>query len=180
MKMKRTLIRPNGVPNSISEQVVTPIMPSVVYASESPDALDKQYEGEQKGYTYAREGHPNAEILALLIDKLEGGTSGLVVSSGMAAISSLIMGTLSSGDHVLGGSQLYGRTLRLMREDLPRFGIQTSFADPTNIASVKNEIRKNTKMILIECVSNPTLRVADLEGIANHVSYTHLTLPTNP
>jgi cystathionine gamma-synthase len=85
----------------------------------------------------------------------------------MAAISSLIMGTLSLGDHVLGGSQLYGRTLRLMREDLPRFGIQTSFADPTNIVSVKSEIRKNTKMILIECVSNPTLRVADIEGIAN-------------
>ena len=167
MKMKRTIIRPNGVPNSISEQVATPIMPSVVYASQSPNALDEQYEGKQKGYTYAREGHPNAEILARLIDKLEGSSTGLVVSSGMAAISSLIMGTLSLGDHVLGGSQLYGRTLRLMREDLPRFGIQTSFADPTNIDSVKTEIRKNTKMILIECVSNPTLRVADIEGIAN-------------
>ena len=176
MKMKRTLIRPDGVPQSISEQVVTPIMPSVVYASDSPDALDKQYEGEQKGYTYAREGHPNAEILALLIDKLEGSASGLVVSSGMAAISSLIMGTLSSGDHVLGGSQLYGRTLRLMREDLPRFGIQTSFADPTDIESVKNEVRKNTKMILIECVSNPTLRVADLEGIASLCSKNKILL----
>ena len=167
MKMKRTIIRPNGVPNSISEQVATPIMPSVVYASQSPNALDEQYEGKQKGYTYAREGHPNAEILASLIDKLEGSSTGLVLSSGMAAIASLVMGTLSLGDHVLGGSQLYGRTLRLMREDLPRFGIQTSFADPTNIASVKSEIRKNTKMILIECVSNPTLRVADIEGIAN-------------
>ena len=72
MKMKRTIIRPNGVPNSISEQVATPIMPSVVYASQSPDALDEQYEGKQKGYTYAREGHPNAEILARFIDKLEG------------------------------------------------------------------------------------------------------------
>ena len=72
MKMKRTIIRPNGVPNSISEQVATPIMPSVVYASQSPNALDEQYEGKQKGYTYAREGHPNAEILAHLIDKLEG------------------------------------------------------------------------------------------------------------
>ena len=58
--MKRTIIRPNGVPNSISEQVATPIMPSVVYASQSPNALDEQYEGKQKGYTYAREGHPNA------------------------------------------------------------------------------------------------------------------------
>ena len=82
--MKRTIIRPNGVPDSISEQVATPIMPSVVYASQSPNALDEQYEGKQKGYTYAREGHPNAEILARLIDNLEGSSTGLVVSSGMA------------------------------------------------------------------------------------------------
>ena len=87
--MKRTIIRPNGVPNSTSEQVATPIMPSVVYASQSPNALDEQYEGKQKGYTYAREGHPNAEILARLIDNLEGSSTGLVVSSGMAAIPEL-------------------------------------------------------------------------------------------
>ena len=47
MKMKRTIIRPKGVPSSVSEQVVTPIMPSVVYASQSPDELDEQYEGKQ-------------------------------------------------------------------------------------------------------------------------------------
>ena len=61
--MKKT-IKTIGLPDTISTQVVTPIMPSVVYASKNPNELDKQYEGKAKGFTYAREGHPNAEILA--------------------------------------------------------------------------------------------------------------------
>jgi len=164
--MKRTIIRPSGLPSTISTQVATPIMPSVVYASKDPNELDKQYEGLEKGFTYAREGHPNAEILASLVNKMEGASAGLVVSSGMAALTALTMGMLSSGDHILGGDQLYGRSLRLMTEDLPRFGIQTSFADPTNSSSMEKAIKPNTKMILIEAVSNPTLRIADLEGIS--------------
>ena len=138
--MKRTIIRPSGLPSTISTQVATPIMPSVVYASKDPNELDKQYEGLEKGFTYAREGHPNAEILASLVNKMEGASAGLVVSSGMAALTALTMGMLSSGDHILGGDQLYGRSLRLMTEDLPRFGIQTSFADPTNIVPYRKFI----------------------------------------
>ena len=164
--MKRTIIRPTGLPDTISTQVVTPIMPSVVYASKNPNELDKQYEGKEKGFTYAREGHPNAEIVANLLDRLEGNSSGLVVGSGMAAVTALTMGVCSSGDHILGGDQLYGRSLRLMKEDLPRFGIETSFADPTDAGAIEKAIRPNTKLILVEAVSNPTLRIADLEGIS--------------
>ena len=58
-------------PSSVSRPVVSPLMPSVVYASADPDELDAQYDGRIKGYTYAREGHPNAEVLAGLIDRLE-------------------------------------------------------------------------------------------------------------
>ena len=153
-------------PGSASRAVVSPIQPSVVYASPDADALDAQYEGRTKGYTYAREGHPNAEVLAGLIDGMEGATRGLVVGSGMAAVSIALLANLRSGDHVVGADQLYGRSLRLMREDLPRFGIATSLADPTDIASVEAALRPETRMILVETISNPTLRVADLEGLA--------------
>jgi cystathionine gamma-synthase len=73
---------------------------------------------------------------------------------------------LRAGDHVLGGDQLYGRSLRLMTQDLPRFGITTSLADPTDAAAMEAAIRPETRLILVEVVSNPTLRVADMEGIA--------------
>ena len=160
------LVRRTPWPTSSSRAVVTPLQPSVVYASESPDALDDQYEGRAKGYTYAREGHPNADVLAQKIDALEGAEGGIIVSSGMAAISVVMLGLLKAGDHVLGGDQLYGRSLRMLRDDLPRFGIATSFADPTDAAAMAAAVTPATKMILIEVVSNPTLRVADIEGIA--------------
>lgn len=153
-------------PASVSRPVVTPLQPSVVYASPDPDALDAQYEGVAEGYTYAREGHPNASVLASKIDMLEGARGGIITGSGMSAISAAFLGCLTAGDHVLGGDQLYGRSLRLMTQDLPRFGIETSLADPTDISAMRAAVQPNTRMILVEVVSNPTIRVADMEGIA--------------
>ncbi len=161
-----TLVRRTPWPDSASRPVVTPLSPSVVFSSDSPDALDAQYEGRTKGYTYAREGHPNSEVLAQKIDALEGATGGLITGSGMAAVTAVMFGLLKSGDHVVGGDQLYGRSLRLMKEELPRFGVATTFADPTDAGAIAAALRPETRMILIELVSNPTLRVADLEGIA--------------
>ncbi|MCC0076709.1 MAG: aminotransferase class I/II-fold pyridoxal phosphate-dependent enzyme [Rhodobacter sp.] len=161
-----SLIRRTPWPESVSRAVVTPLQPSVVYASPDPDTLDSQYLGQNPGYTYAREGHPNADVLARKIDLLEGAQGGLILGSGMAAVTAALMGILSSGDHVLGGDQLYGRSLRLMSQDLNRFGIATSLADPTDAAAFAAAIRPETKLILLEVVSNPTLRVADIDGIA--------------
>ncbi|SMC44128.1 trans-sulfuration enzyme family protein [Primorskyibacter flagellatus] len=163
--MKPTLIRPGGLPPGAQHAVVTPLMPSVVYAADSPDALDAQYGGVVEGYTYAREGHPNADVLARRIDAMEGATGGLVVGSGMAAVTAVLLGLLESGDHVLGGDQLYGRSLRMLKEDLPRLGIATSQADPTDIDAMRAALRPETTLILIEVVSNPTLRVADMNGL---------------
>ena len=160
------LVRRTPWPASVSRSVGTPLQPSVVYASESPDQLDAQYQGQLKGYTYAREGHPNAEVLAAKIDALEGAEGGLITGSGMAAVTAALMGLLRAGDHVIGGDQLYGRSLRLMNQDLSRFGIATSLADPTDVAAIAAAIRPETRMILVEVVSNPTLRVADMAGIA--------------
>ncbi|WP_146589168.1 trans-sulfuration enzyme family protein [Puniceibacterium confluentis] len=164
--MKPTLMRPVGLPPSASTPLVTPLMPAVAYASETPDALDAQYDGHVRGYTYAREGHPNADVLARRIDALEGCSDGLVTGSGMAAVTAALLGLCRSGDHVVGGDQLYGRSLRMMKEDLPRLGIATSMADPTDAAAFAAAFRPETRLALIEVVSNPTLRIADLAGIA--------------
>ena len=163
-------VRRTDWPTSVSRPVVTPLQPSVVYSSPDPDALDAQY-AEGSGFTYAREGHPNAVVLAEKIDRLEGrGTlfepPGIITGSGMSAVGAVFLGLLKAGDHVLGGDQLYGRTLRLMTENLPRMGVETSLADPTDVAAMRAAIRPETKMIVVEVLSNPTLRVADMEGIA--------------
>ena len=163
---KGSLVRPDPLPESASHPVVTPLSPSVVYASQTPDALDDQYEGRVSGYTYSREGHPNADVVARRLDEMEGATGGWVTGSGMAGVSAVLLGLLKTGDHVIGGNQLYGRSLRMMSEDLPRLGIETSLADPGDVEAVRAAIRPETRMILVEAVSNPTLAVADIDGIA--------------
>lgn len=161
----KSIVRRTAIPCSVSKPVVTPLFPSVVYRSETPDQLDAQYNGEISGYTYAREGHPNATVLAEKIDWLEGAEGGSITGSGMAAISAVLLGLLKSGDHIVGSDQLYGRTLRLLTQDLPRLGFQTSLIDPTDSDALQAAINPDTKAILMEVVSNPTLRIADMVAI---------------
>ncbi|MEM7497154.1 MAG: aminotransferase class I/II-fold pyridoxal phosphate-dependent enzyme [Pseudomonadota bacterium] len=150
--------------------LVTPLWQSVVYREDDADALDASYEGAGVGFTYSREGHPNGEALARAIDALEGldpaAGGGVVAGSGMGAITAVLLGILKAGDHVVASDQLYGRTLRLMMRELPRFGIETSLVDTTDAAAVAAAMRAETRMVTVEVVSNPTIRVADMPGIA--------------
>ena len=162
----RSIVRRNRWPESASAPVVHPLCPSVVYRSTDADELDAQYEGRLSGYTYAREGHPNASILADKIDWLEGANGGTITGSGMAAVSAAFLSLLKQGDHIVAGNQLYGRSLRLLRHDLPRMGVSCTFADASDAASVDAAMQPHTRLILVEVVSNPTLRVADMDAIA--------------
>lgn len=165
-----SIVRRSRAPRSVSRPVASPIHPSVVYRSTDADELDAQYEGRAEGYTYSREGHPNATIVAEKIDWLEGVApewgGGVVTGSGMGAVSAAVLALLKQGGHIVAGNQLYGRSLRLMTQDLPRLGYETTLADPTDAAAIEAAIRPETRMIVVEVVSNPTLRVADMAGIA--------------
>jgi cystathionine gamma-synthase len=83
----------------------------------------------------------------------------------MSAVAAITLGLLNAGDHVVAGNQLYGRTLRIMRQELPRFGIETDLVDASSAEAVQRAIKQNTRMILVEVVSNPLLRVADVAAI---------------
>ncbi|MGF1659458.1 MAG: trans-sulfuration enzyme family protein [Rubrimonas sp.] len=167
---RRSIVRRMAATPSASTPLVTPIQPAVAWRSADADALDDLYLGRAHGYTYAREAHPNADALGAKIDWLEGVTPamgrGVVAGSGMGALTAMFLGLLKVGDHVVAGDQLYGKSLKLLRHDLPRFGVSATFADPTDARAFAQAIRPETRLILVEVVSNPTLRVADMEGIA--------------
>ena len=155
-------------PDSVSRPVAAPLHMSVVYASGSPDELDDQYEGRASGHTYSREGHPNAAVLAQRIAALEGAPNpGWVTGSGMSAVAAVMMALLEKGDRIVGGDQLYGRSLRLMAEELPRLGFDTALADPTDARAFSKAITPGTRIVLVEVVSNPTLRIADIPAIVS-------------
>ena len=85
--------------------------------------------------------------------------------SGMAAVSAVLLGLLRRGDHVVAGNQLYGRTLRLIEQELPRLGFEADLVDTSDIAAVERAVRPETRMIIAEVVSNPALRVADIRRL---------------
>ena len=162
---ERSIVRRVHQPVSTSTPVVPTLSPSVVYRTTDADALDAQYNGRVAGYTYAREGHPNATMLAEKIDWMEGVTGGTVTGSGMAAVACVFAGLLEQGDHIVAGDQLYGRTLRLLNEDLPRLGLCSTLVDPTQATHIEAAIRAETRVLFLEVVSNPTLRIADMHAI---------------
>ncbi|WP_391119689.1 cystathionine beta-lyase [Psychrobacillus sp. L3] len=115
-------------------------------------------------YDYSRSSNPTRDALERTIAELEGGTRGLAFASGIAAISSAFM-LLSSGDHIVITEDVYGGTFRIVTEVLPRFGIEHTFADFTDVEAVSNAIRSNTKLIYMETPSNPRLRITDITSI---------------
>src|SRR5690606_36339622 len=110
----------------------------------------------------------NAVVLAEKLGWVEGADpawgQGVMTGSGMAAVGAVVLGLLRRGDHIVGGDQLYGRTSRLLSHDLPRLGFETTLADPTEAGRIEAALRPATRMIVLETVSNPTLRVADVDG----------------
>ncbi|MEO1530938.1 MAG: PLP-dependent transferase, partial [Pseudomonadota bacterium] len=146
-------------PAAGARPLVTPLWQSVVYREADADALDASYDAGTEGFTYSREGHPNAAALASAIDALEGldpaAGGGTIAGSGMGAISAVLLGILKAGDHVVASDQLYGRTLRLMTRELPRLGIETTLVDTTDAGAVAAAMRAETRMVTVEVVSNP-------------------------
>ncbi len=110
---------------------------------------------------------PNHIALNEKFAALENAESALVTGSGMAAITTSLLTALSSGDHALFQPDLYGGTIGFVTKDLPSFGIEYDFIDMDEPASWKNKLKPNTKVIYVETISNPLMRVCDLEAVVD-------------
>ena len=108
---------------------------------------------------------PNHAVLHAKLAALENGEAALVASSGMAAISTTLLTLLSSGDHLLAQSCLYGGTHDLLTKDFPALGIDHAFIDAKDPRGWKSKLKPTTKLIYVEAITNPTMEVADLEAV---------------
>jgi cystathionine gamma-synthase len=158
----QSVVRRVPFPRSATTPLVPPIVPTAVFVARDADQMNSVYEGQEQGFTYGREGSPNAELLASKIASLEDAECGLITSSGMSAVAAILLGLLNAGDHLIAGNQLYGRTRRLITQELPRLGLATDVVDATDVAAVERAIRPNTRLLLVEVVSNPLLRIPDI------------------
>lgn len=147
------------------EPLVVPLYQSAVYSIPSLDACDRIYEGSP-GFIYARDSHPNAKRLAQLCAEAENAQWGVVTGSGMAAISAMVLPFIKPGDRILASNRLYGRTNQLFNQELPRFGVGCQFVDCNELAQVEKELRAGGKIVFVETISNPLLRVPNLKKLA--------------
>ncbi len=146
----------------VGQPIQPAIHQSTVYTYPSLEALESAMTFEQPGFVYYRNGHPNAAVLEETLAALEYAPSCAVAASGMAAISSVFMALLGAGDHLIADSNVYGGTFALLAVDLPQMGIEVSLVDAQDHAAVAAAFKPNTKLLHLESLSNPTLRVADL------------------
>ena len=154
-------------PLGVTTPLAPPLYQAAVYTIPDLDALDRIYNGEEPGFIYARDAHPNARALASKLADIEAAKWGLVTSSGMAAISAIVLAVASPDKKIVASNRLYGRTVQLFRQELPRFGVQTEFVDACDLGQVKKALAGGASMLFVETTSNPMLRVVDLVGLVD-------------
>ena len=137
--------------------VVVPIYQTSTYAQESL--------GHHKGFEYARTHNATRAALEHNLAALEGGAHGLCFASGLAATSTL-MQTLSSGDHVVAGDNLYGGSYRQFVRVHERFGLRFTFVPATDLAAFERAIGPTTKFVFVETPTNPMMQITDIAGVA--------------
>lgn len=136
--------------------VMTPIYQTSTYKQASP--------GEHKGFEYSRGTNPTRKALEDCLAALENGTYGLAFASGMAATDTVLR-LLQPEDEVLTGDDLYGGSYRIFTKVYEQYGIKFNFVDTSDLKAVEDALTSKTKLIWVETPTNPTLKLADIEGI---------------
>jgi cystathionine beta-lyase/cystathionine gamma-synthase len=158
MRFATRAIHAGQDPDPATGATIVPIYQTSTYTQEVP--------GVNKGYEYSRTANPTRSALEECVAALEGANYGLAFASGLAATTAT-MSLLSPGDHVVAGDDLYGGTYRLFEKVLPRQnGLDFTYADTTDPASVEKALRPQTRLLWIETPTNPMLTLSDIRALS--------------
>jgi methionine-gamma-lyase len=143
-----------------------PIWQTSTFRADSPEEFAELAAMPKPSEFYTRYGNPGHAQVEAVITALEGGEAALVTGSGMGAIFTAIMSTLKSGDHLVAQRSHYGGTTTLIRDYLPRWGIEYTLVDQTRIEEFAEAMRPNTRMVYAESPTNPLMLLTDLRELA--------------
>mgnify|MGYP003316421831 FL=1 len=152
--------------NNLEGSAITPIFTTSTYRLNDSRYHDWA-DGGQHSLIYSRWSSVNSEAVSSKVAALEGAEDGETLASGMAAISSTLLSLLSKGDHMVTSPDIYGGTYGLLTSEFPRFGIDVTMADIRDPSSFEAAINENTKVLYVETITNPLLKVCDLEAMAS-------------
>ncbi|SEK30614.1 trans-sulfuration enzyme family protein [Parapedobacter koreensis] len=146
-----------------TRSVIPPIYQTATYfADDNPEEYLKTATMARHPYFYHRHGNPVSSQTAELVAKLEGTEAALLTATGMAAVSTAVLSVVKAGDHVVAQQSHYSAASVLLKEVLPQFGIEVSYFDQGDNASLEAAIQHNTTLIYLETPSNPNLAITDL------------------
>lgn len=146
--------------------VTPPIYQTSTFAFEDADDGAACFAGENDGYIYTRLGNPTIRHLEDAVAVLEGGFGGIACASGMAAVTTVYMGFLGAGSHIVSTDAVYGASRGVLEKHFSRFGVEATFIDTTKTELIEAAIRPNTKLLYIETPANPTIGITDIAACA--------------
>jgi O-succinylhomoserine sulfhydrylase len=137
------------------------------FVYKSAQQAEAIFKGSKKGFQYSRYSNPTVEIFEKRLALLDGSEDCFATASGMAAIFFSLMCQLRAGDHIVSSSALFGSCKEIVKNILPRYGIEVKFIDGKNINEWKKAVKKNTKIFFFETPSNPLLELIDIRAVCN-------------
>ncbi len=143
-----------------------PIHQTVSYAYKTAQELADVFDNKTPGYIYTRIANPTTTVLEVRLSELEDGIGCIATSSGMAAIASVVMGLVKTGDQIIAAAGIFGGTISLFENTLGRFGVGTVLVDVADTNNFANAINDKTKLIFVETIGNPRMDVPDIPPIA--------------
>ena len=156
-----------GYNPSKGESRQIPIIQSTTFRYETSEQMAKLFDLEESGYFYTRLQNPTNDRVAAKIAALEGGVAAMLTSSGQAANLFAVLNLCSAGDHIVSAGNIYGGTFNLIGATLGKLGIETTFVDAdAPEEAIAAAVRPNTKALFGETLSNPGVRVLDIEKFA--------------
>tara|TARA_A100000164_G_scaffold140249_1_gene124637 strand:+ start:1708 stop:3000 length:1293 start_codon:yes stop_codon:yes gene_type:complete len=153
-----------------------PIYQSTSYVFNDSAHAANLFALSEPGYIYTRLNNPTNDILEKRLADIEGGIGAVVTTSGASAISTALLVLLKAGDHIVASNSLYGGTFNLLNVTLPRFGIKTTFIDPSDPVNFSDAVQENTRVFFVESLGNPKLDVLDLKEISNYAKKSKVPL----
>jgi methionine-gamma-lyase len=145
--------------------LATPIVQTSTFAFGSADEMRRYLAGDEELFLYTRYANPTVRDLEEAIAALEGAPAALAVASGMAAMTTAVLSLVRAGDEVLAGASLYGGTVRLLAQVLPRLGVTTRFVPLPELPHVERAAGERSRVLVVESPTNPTLQVVDLAAV---------------
>ncbi len=146
------------------------------YLYDTMEIAEARFKGEDPGFVYSRFSNPTVAMFEKRMALIEGAEAARATASGMAAVTAALMGQVKAGDHVVAARALFGSCLYVVEDLLPRFGVESTLVEGTDLEQWRAAVRPNTRTAFLESPTNPTLEIIDIAGVAEIVHGVGATL----